>query len=168
MNLDSIRDQFGSFWNSVTEGWRHLWESAANALTRFVPGTSTNLPQANEIDDDHFLPTRSWAMLGGDLFEDESRFIARVEIPGMEKDELNIEIRDDQLVISGEKRFERENTEGRWRVLQCAYGSFRRAIPLPCPVKDEEARASYKNGVLRIELPKRALSQPQDYRVKVE
>ena len=48
MNLDSIRDQFGSFWNNVTEGWRHLWVSAANALTRFVPGSSSNLPQANE------------------------------------------------------------------------------------------------------------------------
>jgi len=168
MNLNNIRDQFGSFWNNVTEGWRHLWESAANALTRFVPDTSTNLPQANEIDDDHFLPSRSWAMLGGDLFEDESRLIARVEIPGMEKDELNIEIRDDQLVISGEKRFERENTQGRWRVLQCAYGSFHRRIPLPCPVKDEEARASYKNGVLRIELPKRTAGKPQGYRVKVE
>lgn len=107
-------------------------------------------------------------MLGGDLFEDESRLIARVEIPGMEKDELNIEIRDDQLVISGEKRFERENTQGRWRVLQCAYGSFHRRIPLPCPVKDEEAHASYKNGVLRIELPKRTAAKPQGYRVKVE
>ena len=168
MSLDSIKDQFGTFWNSVTEGWRHLWESAANALTRFIPNAGTNLPQPNEIDDDHFLPSRSWAMLGGDLFEDESRLIARVEIPGMDKDELNIEIRDDQLVISGEKRFERENTQGRWRVLQCAYGSFHRRIPLPCPVKDEEAHASYKNGVLRIELPKRTAAKPQGYRVKVE
>ena len=168
MKLDELKDQFGTFWNSVTEGWRHLWESASNALTRFVPGSNTNLPASSEIDDDHYLPTRSWAMLGGDIFEDENRLIVRVEIPGMEKDELEIEIRDDRLVIAGEKRFERENTEGRCRVLQCAYGSFRRAIPLPCPVKDEEARASYRNGVLRVELPKRAVGQPSGYRVQVE
>lgn len=148
-----LRD-VGSLWDSVTEGWRHLWESARGALTRFRPGDKTNLPKAEEIGDESFLPALGWAMLGGEVFEDDTRVVVRLEVPGMDKADLDIQVEGDSLVVSGEKRFERESTEGRWHTLQCAYGSFRRVIPLPVPVKSEEARASYRNGVLRVELPK--------------
>ncbi|MEJ5210747.1 MAG: Hsp20/alpha crystallin family protein [Burkholderiales bacterium] len=146
--------EVGSLWDSVTEGWRHLWESARGALTRFRPGDKTNLPQAEEVEDESFLPSLGWAMLGGEVFEDDTRVVVRLEVPGMDKADLDIQVEGDSLVVSGEKRFERESTQGRWHTLQCAYGSFRRVIPLPVPVKSEEARASYRNGVLRVELPK--------------
>lgn len=146
--------EVGSLWDSVTEGWRHLWESARGALTRFKPGEKTNLPKPEEVDDESFLPALGWAMLGGEVFEDDARVVVRLEVPGMDKADLDIQVDGDSLIVSGEKRFERESTEGRWHTLQCAYGSFRRIIPLPAPVKSEEARASYKNGVLRVELPK--------------
>jgi HSP20 family protein len=167
MSLDHLKDQLGSFWNSLSEGWRELWQSAANALTRFVPGENTNLPAASEVDDEHFLPTRSWAMLGGELFEDEQRLVVRLELPGMDKQDFDIEIRDRQLRVCGEKRFERESGEGRWRVMQCAYGTFRRIISLPCEVNADDAQASYRNGVLRIELAKRDVGKPQGYKVTV-
>lgn len=146
--------EVGSLWDSVTEGWRHLWESARGALTRFRPGDKTNLPRAEEVEDESFLPSLGWAMLGGEVFEDDTRVVVRLEVPGMDKADLDIQVEGDSLVVSGEKRFERESTQGRWHTLQCAYGSFRRVIPLPVPVKSEEARASYRNGVLRVELPK--------------
>ena len=107
-------------------------------------------------------------MLGGDLFEDKDRLVVRLETPGMSKEDINIEIHDDALVISGEKRFERENSQGRWRVMQCAYGSFRRVVPLPTAVKTDEARASYKNGILRVELPKATPGKPRGVTIKVE
>jgi HSP20 family protein len=93
-------------------------------------------------------------MIGGDVFEDDSRVMVRLEVPGMERKDFHIEVLDDTLTVRGEKRFEREATEGRWRMLQCAYGSFHRSVQLPSPVKSEEARATYRDGVLRIELPK--------------
>jgi HSP20 family protein len=167
MSLDNLKDQFGSLWSNLSEGWREMWQSAANAITRFVPGEHTNLPAASEVDDDRFLPARSWAMLGGELFEDEKRLIVRLELPGMDRQDIDIEIRENEVLVSGEKRFERENTEGRWRVMQCAYGSFRRSIPLPCSVKENEAQASYTNGVLRIELPKQEPAQLAGHRIKV-
>jgi HSP20 family protein len=74
----------------------------------------------------------------------------------------------DALVVRGEKRFEREESEGRWRVLQCAYGSFRRVVPLPAPVLADRAKASYRNGVLKIELPKAAPGKPQTLAIKVD
>ena len=106
-------------------------------------------------------------MLNGDLFEDESRLVVRLEVPGMSKEDICIEVSDEAVVISGEKRFESENSQGRWRVMQCAYGSFRRVVPLPTAVKTDEVRASYKNGVLRVDLPKAKPGQPKGTTIKV-
>jgi HSP20 family protein len=167
MKLESLKENVGSFWDNVAEGWRHLWQSAAGALTRFKPGEKTNLPAAAEVDDDFYLPSRGWSMLGGDVFEDASRLVVRLEVPGMDKEDIDIEIRDDALVISGEKRFERESTEGRWRVMQCAYGSFRRVIPLPVAVQADAAQAVYKNGVLRVEVPKADPEKSRGVTIKV-
>jgi HSP20 family protein len=52
-------------------------------------------------------------------------------------------------------------------VLQCAYGAFQRQVPLPVPVKGDEARATYRNGVLRIELPKQQPSKPRVVQIRV-
>ena len=168
MSLEQLKDQFGSFWNSISEGWRELWQSAANAITRFVPGENTNLPASRDVDDEHFVPSRSWAMLGGEVFEDEKRLIVRLEVPGMEKEDINIDVQERELRISGEKRFTRESSEGRWHVMQCAYGSFRRNISLPSSVKVDDAQASYKNGVLRVELPKLQVEAPKGHRISVQ
>ena len=107
-------------------------------------------------------------MLGGDVFEDERRLVVRLEVPGMDKDEFVIEVLDDTLVVSGEKRFEREDTKGRYRMLQCAYGTFRRVVPLAVPVLADESRASYRQGVLKIELTKANLGNTNVHTIKVD
>lgn len=169
MKLESLKEGVGSLWDNLAEGWRHLTQSAAGALTRFRAGEKTDLPAKAEVDDVSYLPSRGWAMLGGDVFEDDQRLVVRLEVPGMEKQDIDIQVEDDVLVISGEKRFERESTDGRWRVMQRAYGSFRRAVPLPVPVLADEAAASYRNGVLRVELPKAAPAKPKPVTtIKVE
>ncbi len=168
MRLESLKENVGALWENVTEGWRHLMHSAAGALTRFKPGETTHLPAKGEVDDDLWLPSRGWAMLGGDVFEDDKRLVVRLEVPGMEKEDLDITVSGDTLVVSGEKRFAREDTEGRWRVMQCAYGSFRRVVPLPERVLADQARASYRNGVLRVELPKAVPGRPQSINIRVD
>jgi HSP20 family protein len=120
------------------------------------------------VDDGFYLPSIGWSMLGGDLFEDDKRVVVRVEVPGMEKDELNVEVQDDRVLIHGEKRFEREDTEGRYRLLQCAYGNFRRVVVLPAAVLPDQAKATYKNGVLRLELPKAEIDKPLKRTIKVD
>jgi HSP20 family protein len=167
MKMSDIRQSFGSLWDTVAEGWDRLRERAAGALTRYRPGVKSNLPARDEIDDASYVPTAGWAMLGGDVFEDERRVVVRLEVPGMDKRDFDIEVFGDTLVVRGEKRFEREDTEGRWRVLQCAYGAFQRQVPLPVPVKGDEARATYRNGVLRIELPKQQPSKPRVVQIRV-
>ena len=167
MRLENIKQGFNSLWDSMAEGWQRLRQSAAGALIRFMPGEQSNLPGKSEVDDDFYLPSQGWALLGGDVFEDDARLVIRVEIPGMRKDEFRIEVIDDALVVSGEKHFDRESSEGRYRVLQCAYGSFRRIIPLPTRVLADQADARYADGVLRIELPKASPGRPRSHTINV-
>ena len=168
MKLDALKENVADFWGNVAEGWRHLTQSAAGALTRFKAGEKTDLPAARDVDDVFYMPTLGWSMLGGNVFEDDKRLVVCLEVPGMQKQDIDIEVRDDALVVSGEKRFEREGTEGRWRVMQCAYGSFHRVVPLPAPVLADKADATYKNGVLRVVLPKAAPGRPKSLAIKVK
>ena len=167
MRMDEVRQGFISLWDSVAEGWQRLRESAAGALTRFRASEKSNLPARAEVDDEYYLPSQGWSMLGGDVFEDDRRLVVRLEVPGMRKQDFEIEVLDDVLVVRGEKRFERESTEGRWRVLQCAYGSFLRTVPLPAAVRSDKAGASYKDGVLKIELPKAEAGKAKRVTLKV-
>jgi HSP20 family protein len=166
MKLESIKEGFDALRDSVAEGWHQLRQSAANALTRFRPNETSRLPERKDIDDP-FFSLHGWSMLGGEVFEDDKRVVVRLEVPGMDKQDLAIEVHDDMLVLSGEKRFEREDSEGRWRVMQCAYGNFRRAIQLPAVVVADRSKASYRNGILRIELPKAEPKRPKVTRIEV-
>jgi len=78
----------------------------------------------------------------------------RVEVPGIEKKDCRITIEGNLLYVSGEKRYERESHGSTCHVMERAYGSFQRTIPLPRNVDADNAEASYRNGVLSIRLPK--------------
>ena len=148
--IDGLKEGLGEMWESVAEGWKRMRRQAAGALTRFHPGESA--PTATRSD--LALPSSGWALLAGDVFEDDKKLSVRLEIPGMEKADLEIEVRDDTLIVRGEKRLERESEEGSYRVLQCAYGRFDRVVRLSVAVLADQAKASYENGVLKIDLPK--------------
>jgi HSP20 family protein len=167
MTLEGIKQGLSSFWDSVAEGWHRLRQSAASALTGFKPGEGAGLPEKSKVDDEFYLPSQGWSMLGGDVFEDDKKLVVRLEVPGMDKQDFEVAVQGDVLVVSGEKRFERESTDGRYRVLQCAYGNFRRFVPLPAPVLSDKAKANYRNGVLRIELPKASIGKPRKLTVDV-
>ncbi len=167
MRFDELKQGFNALWDSAAEGWQRLRQNAAGALTSFRPGAETRAPTKHEVDDAFYLPSLGWSMLGGDVFEDEDRVVVRLEIPGMEKEQFDIEAVEGMLIVRGEKRFERESTGGRYRSVQCAYGSFRRVVPLPATVLADKAEASYRNGVLKVVLPKAAPQQPGVMNIKV-
>ena len=107
-------------------------------------------------------------MLAGDVYEDEKKVVVRIEIPGMDKKRLDLQVvGDGRLVVSGEKQFERESGDGRYRTFECAYGSFRRSVNLPVPVVAEKVKATYRDGVLRVELPKRSPAKAKRIEVRV-
>ncbi len=89
-----------------------------------------------------------------DITEDKERFLVRADLPGMEKDDINVLIEGDTLTISGEKREEIKREEGAYSHLERSYGLFQRAITLPENVDKEKVDASYRNGVLELSLIK--------------
>ncbi len=152
--FQQLREGVASAWDTIAEGWRHLYRRASGAITRFIPhkNRSENAGQDGEIT----VRSSGWGILPAEVFDDDDQVVVRLESPGMEKEDFDIEVLEDTLIIRGEKRLSRERTEGRYHILECAYGSFERAIPLPAEVEPEQATARYRNGVLRIELPKTA------------
>jgi HSP20 family protein len=144
-------------WESLAEGWRELSARASGALTRFrtVPASSPPAPSRTwAAPDEGWLPVGGWAFMASDVFDDDDQVVVRIEAPGMRREDFNIELHGDSLTVWGEKRADRESSRGRYSVVQCAYGSFRRDVTLPVAVKAEKTKATYRNGVLRIELPK--------------
>ena len=144
-------------WESLAEGWRELSARASGALTRFRPVSEsgpTSPPDTPTPRDDGPLPFGGWAFMASDVFDDDDKVFVRIEAPGMRREDFNIELHGDTLTVWGEKRSDREVRRGRYAIGQCAYGTFRRDVALPVPVKAEETKATYRDGVLRIELPK--------------
>jgi HSP20 family protein len=87
-----------------------------------------------------------------DIFERDGKLVVRADLPGMNKEDVNVEVTDDAIVIQGERRYEHEeNQEGVYRS-ERSYGRFYREIPLPEGAKAENATANFRNGVLEITL----------------
>ncbi|MEQ8858683.1 MAG: Hsp20/alpha crystallin family protein [Pseudomonadales bacterium] len=162
--LDQIRQGFSRAWDSVAEGWREFRELAGDALTRFQPKTARGEVQTAE---DRIVSRASrWGLLAAEVADDENSVQVMLEAPGLDAGDFEIEVRDDILIVRGEKKLAREETRGHYHVMERAYGYFERAIRLPAAVEDEDARANYRAGVLTISLPKSKSARPR--RIAVE
>lgn len=102
-----------------------------------------------------------------DLVDGKDKVTVRVEIPGMDKDDVQISLKEDMLVIRGEKKAEKEEKEENRYYVERSYGSFMRTVALPSRVKADEVKASYKDGVLKIELPKAEEDKIREVKVQV-
>ena len=88
-----------------------------------------------------------------EIFERDNKFIVRVDLPGMEKEDVKIEVTHDQLTISGERKAEKEEKKEGYYRSERTYGTFYRRVAVPEHVKAENAIATFKKGVLEIEMP---------------
>lgn len=151
--LEQIRHGLSRTWDSLAEGWQQLRDRTAQALTRFSPVRhGSGLETAEE---QVAAGASRWGLLAAEVQENADAVVVRLEVPGMEREQFDISVIDGRyLAVRGEKRVQREERRGRYHVMECAYGSFERAVALPAEVDDSRARASYHRGVLRIELPK--------------
>ena len=163
--FDQIRRGLGQAWDNVAEGWHQLRERAAQALTRFSPVRHGG--ELETVEDQVARQGAHWSLLAAEVEEQDKDVVVRLEVPGMESDDFDIAVIDDHLIVRGEKRVQREQQRGRYYVMECAYGSFERALPLPAPVEESKARANYRRGVLTITLPKRQSSARRRINVEV-
>ncbi len=101
---------------------------------------------------------------------DEPKYLkVTADIPGIEADDIELDVRENALIIRGEKRMDESSEEsGRYFRTERAYGSFERAIPLPAEVDADHAEAVFKNGVLSVRLPKVPAKTEQRKVIKVK
>ena len=147
----SLGGELGHAWDNVAEGWRALVGRSHAALTHFQPGKAETAQGTAGTDD---FPR--WGLIAGEMEETHTDFVVRVELPGMDKDDCEISLEGNTLLVRGEKRFETEALNSTYHVMERAYGAFQRAIPLPRNVNIAQAEATFKNGVLTVRLPKAA------------
>ncbi len=103
-----------------------------------------------------------------DISETKDDLVVKAELPGMDPKDIDILLSDGSLTIKGEKKQEREEKEENYHFIERSYGSFSRSVRLPKEVKHDKVNASFKNGVLKIVLPKSEEAKKKEVKIKVE
>ena len=96
-----------------------------------------------------------------DVVESEKNYEIVAEVPGLKKDEIHIAVEDGYLILSGEKKQENESKDKNYHRIERSYGKFERSFLLPKEVNAEAIKANYKNGILRVEIPKTEKALPK-------
>ena len=101
-----------------------------------------------------------------DIYEDKDKITVRAELPGMKKEEIDVSLHGNTLVLSGERKHEAEQKEGENYRAERFFGRFQRTITLPGPVDPNKIQAGYRDGVLAVTLPKSEESKLKQIQVK--
>jgi HSP20 family protein len=101
------------------------------------------------------------------VFEKENRYVTRIDLPGLKKEDVTVEITDGQLRISGERKVEKEEKKENVFRTEREYGRFFRTVPLPEGVKLEEVKATFADGVLEVSVPMPARPEATVRKVEV-
>ena len=103
-----------------------------------------------------------------DVFEEKDDIVVKAELPGIEKDKIEVNLTDRTLTIKGEKKKEENIKEENYYRAERSYGSFLRTLELPNEVRADKVKASFKNGILEVRMPKTEEAKAKEVKVKVE
>ena len=150
--IDRLRDDFAGGLSRIADGLRGRGDVSRRdndpiaSMSRWFEGDSYPRVEVENNKDD---------------------VIVRAEMPGLEKDEFNVEVDQNRLNIRGERRCQTKEQKPNYVYQECSYGSFSRSISLPAEVEPEKTKADYKNGVLTITLPKSPRAKSHKVNVQV-
>ena len=145
-----------------------------NSITHWGPfqNLSNLREQVNRLVESKFMgradesALTTWAP-AVDIYETENELVLRADLPGINEKDLDVRVENNMLTVRGERKFEQQVKEDNYLRIERTYGSFSRSFGLPNSVNTEAIKAEYKNGVLTVELPKRAESKPKQVKVNV-
>src|SRR5437016_8610217 len=132
-----------------------------NTLNRLF---QSNLDLNRGIDE---LLTSGTFVPAVDIYENEHNITLKLEVPGVNLNDLDIRLENNTLTVRGERSFETEEKEENFHRVERRYGSFARSFTLPNSVDSDNAQASYENGILKIKLAKREEAKPKQIKVGV-
>ncbi|MDX5152224.1 MAG: Hsp20/alpha crystallin family protein [Acidiferrobacterales bacterium] len=150
--LDQLRHGLGQLRNSLLEGWQQLRERTLQAVTHFKLDRSSADVETRQ--EQIMSQASRWGLIAAEVRETADAVQVSLEVPGMDKDDFDISVVEDYLVVRGQKHMDSERSEGRFHIMECAYGQFERVVELPVHVDDARASARYRHGVLSVTLPK--------------
>src|SRR2546421_4370584 len=149
-----------TFVRRFSEEMDRLFEDFGFGRGLLAPSFESNLDRLGT------LGTATWAPQV-ELLERDDQLIVRADLPGMTKDDINVDINDNSVVIRGERKSEHEEDEEGYYRSERSYGSFYRRIPLPSGVKAGEASADFRNGVLEITMPTSQTSEEKHRQIEI-
>jgi HSP20 family protein len=154
-----LEQKIGRAWEMLTEGWRELLTRSGSALTHFDRRAKTGGRARSGQEFPH------WSLLAAETWETAQAVIIRVEVPGMRKEDLDVKLHANLLVVRGVKRSESEQEERRYSLMERAYGTFERTIPVTHEIDRDRVEVSYRDGVITVILPKSEPTPPRQLTV---
>ena len=121
-------------------------------MVRFMDGFNDDFSKDRDFDSNS-MAVASWSP-HIDIHEDENQYVFRAELPGMDKKDVNVEIENDQLIISGEKVYKQEYKDENCHRVESSSGKFYRSFRLPKSVDQDKIKAVMEKGVLELKVPK--------------
>ncbi len=103
-----------------------------------------------------------------DIYEDENSYLIKLELPEVIREDVKINLHNDTLSITGERRFENEDKRDGYHRVERSYGQFYRSFTLPPNVNAEAINAQFKDGILRLTLPKKEEAKPKQIQVSID
>ena len=100
-----------------------------------------------------------------DIFENDNEVVVKAELPGMEAKDIDVKLENNVVTLRGERRFEKEAKEENYHRVEREYGAFSRVFSLPVTVNPDKVTAEYKDGVLKIVLPKKEEIKPKPIKI---
>ncbi|NLA43329.1 Hsp20/alpha crystallin family protein [Candidatus Saccharibacteria bacterium] len=128
-------------------------------------GPATEEPQHNDVADQEEPDDEFPGQLAVDVYETEEELIIKARTAGVNKDDLDVSISEGILTISGTLSSGDDYDANNWHIQECYWGEFSRTLALPVPVKEDEAKAALKDGVLTISFPK--VQQEQAKKIQI-
>jgi HSP20 family protein len=113
------------------------------------------------------LAAGAWAP-AVDIYETEEKVVLKAELPGLKKEDIDIQVRDNTLTLKGEKKFEKEVKQENYHRVERSYGTFQRSFTLPNIIKQSGIEATFKDGILEVSLPKAEEAKPKQIQVQVK
>lgn len=102
-----------------------------------------------------------------DIYETPETIVLKAELPGLSREDIEIQIRDNTLTLKGERRFAKDVQQENYLRIERAYGAFQRSFTLPATIQQDKIRAVFRDGVLELTLPKAEEAKPKKIAIEV-
>src|SRR6202167_1709123 len=103
-----------------------------------------------------------------DIFETENELVLKADVPEVALKDIDVHVENQTLTLSGERKFEKQDTSKGYHRIERRYGQFTRSFTVPQTVDTEQVQAEYHNGVLTVKLPKKAAAKPRQVKIDVK